>query len=65
MPDLVLFLGPFSFACRSFIIKGDAQGRFKEGNTDMPRKNGEYMPQKHHFLSGSCILSLLIYDDVL
>lgn len=47
------------------MIKGRAHGRFKEGNTDIPRNSGEYMPQKHHLLGGSCIISLFIYDDVL
>lgn len=38
LPDVILCLQPFSFACGSFIIKGDAQGRSKEGNTDIPKR---------------------------
>lgn len=38
LPDVILFFQPFSFACGSFILKADAQGRSKEGNTDNSKR---------------------------
>lgn len=59
VPDLVLFLGPFSFSCRGFIIKRHAQGKIQRGQYWYSQKEW-YVPQKQHLLRGSYIICLLI-----